>query len=138
MKTAPLSLITFIGVATVVTLFEIALAAGAPWGSYAFGGQTPGTLSAYLRVASTVQALIWAFWIAVALVRCSVILPRFFQTSKRLMWLVVELNAVALVLNTITPSAVERWLWAPVAALGLVSSFFVANHQNRVDSSSRP
>ena len=133
-KTTPISLITFIAVATVVTLFEIALTAGAPWGRYAFGGQNPGKLPDYLRVASMVQALIWACWIALALVRCGVILPRLFQLSKRLMWLVVALNALALVLNTITPSEVERLLWAPIAALGLVSSFFVAIHKNRVDS----
>jgi len=135
-RNVPFSLITFIAVASVVTLFEIALAAGAPWGRYAFGGQNPGRLPDLLRVASMLQALIWSSWIALALVRCGVIPSRLFRLSKRLMWLVVALNALALVLNTITPSEVERLLWAPVAALGLVSSFFIATHKNGSDPSS--
>jgi hypothetical protein len=42
------------------------------------------------------------------------------------MWFVVAFASLSLVLNLLTPSAGERALWAPVAALLLASSTVVA------------
>ncbi|MCI0679398.1 MAG: hypothetical protein L0Z63_10210 [Actinobacteria bacterium] len=42
----------------VVTLFQLALAAGAPWGVAAWGGRHPGVLPTRLRIASVVVALV--------------------------------------------------------------------------------
>jgi hypothetical protein len=41
-------------------------------------------------------------------------------------WIAVAFSAVSLVLNLMTPSAVERRLWAPVGAVLLVTSLVVA------------
>ena len=40
----------------VVAAFQVALAAGAPWGRAAWGGQHQGRLPARLRIASAVAA----------------------------------------------------------------------------------
>ena len=106
--------------------FQIALAAGAPWGAYAMGGAFPGQFPPALRVAAVFQAVILAGWAAVVLARAGLILPRWSRVSRWLIWVVVAFAAVSLVLNLITPSAGERALWAPIALLLLVSSVIVA------------
>src|SRR5687768_7880124 len=52
-----------------VIAFQIALAAGAPWGAYAMGGAFPGQFPPELRVAAIVQAVLLAGLAAVMLAR---------------------------------------------------------------------
>jgi hypothetical protein len=109
-----------------VIAFQIALAAGAPWGAYAMGGASPGQFPPSLRIAAIVQAALIASTIAIVLVRAEVIRATWVGLARKLVWAVVALNALSLVLNLITPSAGERAIWAPVAALLLLSSVVVA------------
>ncbi|HEY3474748.1 MAG TPA: hypothetical protein VGK56_09070 [Anaerolineales bacterium] len=109
-----------------VIVFQVALAAGAPWGEYAMGGTFPGQFPPELRVAAIVQAVLLAVLAAVVLVRAGLILPRWSRASRWLIWVVVAFSAVSLVLNLLTPSAGERAIWAPVAFLLLLSSATVA------------
>lgn len=118
---------------TGVIAFQIALAAGAPWGAYAMGGAFPGQFSPPLRIAAVVQAALIAGTIAVVLVRADIIRARWSSLAGRLVWGVVALGAISLVLNLITPSAGERAIWAPVALVLLLSSTVVA----MTDSSTR-
>lgn len=108
----------------VVIAFQIALASGIPWGRLAMGGGFGEVLPPSLRIAAAVQGGLF-----VAL--CLIVLGRAgLGPWKRLpvwsIWPVVVLMAVSLALNLLTPSASERLLWAPVAALLLVSSLIVA------------
>lgn len=103
--------------------FQVALAAGAPWGSAAWGGAHPGTLPAELRVASAVSA---ATWTGVALVtarRGGLAVPAIVpdRALGPVLWGLTGLNAIGVVLNLITPSAVERAIWAPVALAGTLA-----------------
>jgi hypothetical protein len=107
-----------------VVAFQLALAAGAPWGAYAMGGMFPGRLPPSLRVAAFAQAALIAAMALVVLSRAGLVFPGW--AGRRRVWLVVAFAAVSLVLNLITPSAGERALWAPVALLLLVSSTVVA------------
>jgi uncharacterized membrane protein len=116
-----------------VVAFQLALAAGAPWGAYAMGGMFPGKLPPAFRVAALAQAALIAAMSAVVLSRAALILPGW--SGSRFVWLVVAFAAVSVVLNLITPSAAERALWAPVALLLLVSSTVVATR--RIDSGRR-
>lgn len=109
-----------------VVAFQIALALGAPWGSYAMGGAFPGQFPPAMRVAAIVQAAILIGLAAVVLARAGLMLPGWHKASRWLMWLVVAFSALSLVLNLITPSAGERAIWAPVAFLLLISSVTVA------------
>ena len=109
-----------------VIAFQIALAAGAPWGAYAMGGAFPGQFPPELRIAAIVQAVILAGLALVVLARAGVALPKRSRTSRWLIWVVVAFSALSLVLNLITPSPGERAIWAPVALIMLVSSVTVA------------
>jgi len=110
----------------VVIAFQIALALGAPWGAYAMGGAFPGQFPPELRVAAVVQAVILAALALVVLARAGIALPKWSRTSRWLVWAVVAFSALSLVLNSITPSARERAIWAPVALIMLISSVLVA------------
>ncbi len=94
----------------VVGAFYVALAAGAPWGAAALGGQAPGVLPPSLRVVSAVSVLVYGGLGAL------VVTERLGATARRRLLtgasLLMVLGTVA---NLATPSPVER-LWAPVAA----------------------
>jgi hypothetical protein len=109
-----------------VVLFQIALAAGAPWGAFAMGGAFPGQFPPALRVTALIQAALLVGMATVVLARAGVILPGWSRVSRWLIWFVVAFSAVSFVLNLITPSTGERAIWAPVAFLLLVSSAIVA------------
>ena len=109
-----------------VIAFQIALAAGAPWGAYAMGGAFPGQFPPELRIAAIIQAVLLAGLAAVILSRVGVILPSWSRASRWLAWVVVAFSTVSFILNLITPSAGERAIWAPTAFLLLISSVIVA------------
>ena len=109
-----------------VVVFQVALAAGAPWGEFAMGGAFPGQFPPALRIAALIQAALLFGMALIVLARADLILPRWSRVSRGLAWFVAAFSAVSLVLNLITPSASERTIWAPVAFLLLISSGFVA------------
>ena len=109
-----------------VVAFQIALAAGAPWGAYAMGGASPGQFPPSLRIAAMIQAGLLAGMAAVILARAGLVLPGWSRVSHWLVWVVVALTALSLVFNLITPSAGERAIWAPILLLLLISSLVVA------------
>ncbi len=109
-----------------VVVFQLALALGAPWGSFAMGGAFPGLFPPVMRIAALLQAAFLTFTALVVLSRSGVMLQSWNHLSAWAIWVVVGLGAVALVLNAITPSAGERAIWLPVAALLLACSLTVA------------
>jgi hypothetical protein len=113
-------------VSALAVAFQLALAAGAPWGAYAMGGAVKGRFPPALRIAALVQAALIAGMAAVVLARAGLVLAGWSRASRWLVWVVVAFAAVSLVLNLITPSARERAVWAPVASLLLTSSALVA------------
>lgn len=109
-----------------VVAFQIALAAGAPWGELAMGGAFPGQFPPELRVAALIQAALLVGLAVVVLARGGLILPKALPVTRWLIWFVVAFATLSFVLNLITPSAGERAIWAPTALLLLVSSAIVA------------
>lgn len=109
-----------------VVAFQIALAAGAPWGAYAMGGASPGQLPPAMRVGAIVQAVLLAGIAGVILARAGLILPGWWRASHWLVWIAVAITALSLVLNLISPSAGERAIWLPTLSILLISSFIVA------------
>lgn len=113
----------------VVALFQLALAAGAPWGSLAMGGRFPGRMPPAMRVAALVQIGLYVLMALVILSRAGagpVILgpPDDIGVAA---WVVVGVMALAVVMNLITPSRWERRIWAPVALLILLGAIRVAS-----------
>ena len=109
-----------------VVAFQLALSAGAPWGSFAMGGAFSGQFPPAMRVAAAVQALLIVFMSAVILSRAGVALPSWSRASRWLVWLIVALGTASLVMNLATPSVGERMIWAPVAFVLLVCAVLVA------------
>jgi hypothetical protein len=111
---------------TCVILFQIALAAGMPWGELAWGGSHPGTLPRQLRIASGASAVILLALAFVVLMRAGLLLQPWKHRTRRLIWVVVGYGVLGVVANAITPSTWERIVWLPVTILLLAASLIVA------------
>ena len=118
--------LTFGGVVLIVIAFQLALALGAPWGSYAMGGVFPGRFPPRMRVAAVVQAELLGLVAAIVLASANVVFQMLDPELRWLIWLPVAVSAAAVVLNLITPSAGERRIWVPVSLVLLASSLLVA------------
>lgn len=109
----------YVAVALLVVLtgFQVALAAGAPWGTAAWGGQHPGVLPAGYRVASAIAALVvYPLVGLVVLTAAGVVdLAWFPAVPTWLLWVLVGFFALGTLANAASRSRTERF-WAPVSA----------------------
>ena len=95
------------------------------------GGRFPGTLPPLMRVAAVVQAVLLVPIVLIVLSRAGFLFPQWAGVSTWAVWVwavwvVVAVSAVALVLNTMTPSRDERRIWAPAAGVMLICSIAAA------------
>lgn len=109
-----------------VVAFQLALAAGVPWGAYAMGGAFPGRMPGPMRIAAVVQTLLLAGVAVVVLSAAGLVLPELANGSPWLAWIPVAVSAVAVVLNASTRSQGERRVWLPVTLVLLACSLGVA------------
>ena len=128
---ASVAAIVFAVVTSAVVGFQLALALGAPWGAYAIGGRFPGEFPPPMRVAAVVQAVLLILIALIVLSRAGFLLPRWAGVATWAVWVAVAVSAVALVVNTMTPSRAERRIWAPVAGVMLICSLAVALSTDR-------
>jgi hypothetical protein len=112
----------------VLVAFQLALALGAPWGRAAYGGQTPGVLPAGRRVSSAVAVVVWS-GVALVVARLGglpVWAPLPDAWLPVAVWVVAGLLVLAVVVNTITRSTIERAIWLPVSIVLLAAVLVVA------------
>lgn len=109
----------------VVIIFQACLAAGLPWGAASMGGKFPGKYPPKMRAVAVINILILLFIGIIGLSRANLLFTQMMSFSKPAMWVVVAFFAVATVMNTITPSKIER-IWAPVAGMQLITSIIIA------------
>jgi len=112
----------------IVILFQFCLALGLPWGAASMGGKFPGKYPPVMRVVSIVNVIILSFLTLVVLTKAGLLFPQFKSLSLIAVWLVVGFSVLTLSLNLITPSKIERKIWAPVTAIQLICSLIVALH----------
>ena len=62
----------------------------------------------------------------VVLIKAELLLPQYKSYANVAVYFVVAFSAVATILNILTPSKIERKIWAPVATLLLITSIIVA------------
>jgi hypothetical protein len=110
----------------VVILFQFGLTIGLPWGEASMGGKFPGKYPPKMRVVSFLNMILLSFITIIVLVKADVMLSQFKPFSNVAVWFVVAFAAIGAVLNTITPSKIERRIWAPVTILQLIASIIVA------------
>ena len=125
MRTA-LAAKVFLALTCVVVAFQLALAAGAPWGELTMGGAVRGQLPPRMRVIALCSAVLLTGFGAIVAARAQLAFPRWRRTSRRLIWVVVAYSIVGVILNTLTRSPRERALWLPVAVVLAVCAVIVA------------
>jgi hypothetical protein len=118
--------IVFAITTALVVFFQLALAAGAPWGEYAMGGAFPGRMPTAMRVAAIVQAALLAGLALIVLSRAGLAIPGLVQGWPWLAWVPVAVSGLAVLLNASTRSRGERRLWLPVTLILLLCSLVVA------------
>jgi hypothetical protein len=93
-----------------LALFQVALALGAPWGAFAYGGRAireDGTLPITYRLASAVAAVVLVLFAIVILTRAGVIGTAGDSTLVSVLsWVIVAF----LVLNTLSNVSGKHWI----------------------------
>ena len=110
----------------VVAIFQLALAVGLPWGSVAMAGKFPGRFPPSMRAVAFVQTFVLIFLGAIVWTRAGIIFPQWYLASEKFVWGVVAFAVLGFIFNLITPIKLERIIWAPVAAILLISSMIVS------------
>lgn len=110
---AGLAALLLIGVA----LLQLALASGAPWGAYAWGGEHTGTLPQRLRIGSALSAPLLLFMALVVLVRGRLIWPEAAGEMDWAVWLIALFMVINTAANRRSKSAEERRVMGPLTAL---------------------
>ncbi len=107
-------------------VFQLALAAGAPWGRLAWGGGHERLPAAY-RFGSLVSILIYAVFATIVLERAGLIavLPSP-EIARVGAWMIAGYMALGIVMNAISRSLPERFVMTPVAILLCSSAALVA------------
>lgn len=116
----------FVSVLCVLLVFQLALAFGAPWGQFAWGGQHRGTLPVGYRIASGLSILIYGFIAAIVLDRGGVVAVFPPQFSAIAIWFVFGFLALGVLANAISRSKAERYTATPVAFVLAVLALLLA------------
>lgn len=98
----------------VLTIFQIALALGAPAGAAAWGGSHPGVLPTRLRVASAVVGVFFYPPIALLVLDSGGVIDIGWDVSPLWLWVLTGLFLLGTLANAASKSKVER-IWAPVS-----------------------
>jgi hypothetical protein len=121
-----LAVLAYVVATVVVVAFQLALAAGAPWGELAMGGRFPGRFPPPMRVVAIVQAGVLVLLALVVLDAAGVVDLGWTSALPWLRWAPVVFAAVSVVVNAISPSPRERRLWVPVGLVLFASSLVIA------------
>lgn len=118
--------VVFVVVSAALAVFQIALAAGAPWGRFAWGGQHPGLLPVRLRVASLLSVLVYALLCTIVLDRAGMLSLYPAAVSVVGTWVVFAYLLLGVVMNAISRSRAERAVMTPVAAVLAIAALLTA------------
>ena len=117
--------IVFTIITGIVMILQGCLAIGLPWGQASMGGKYPGKYPPKMKAVAIINMIILGLFAAIVLSKADLIFPQLKSISEIGIWLVVVFMLVGTVLNTITPSKIER-IWAPVAFIQLITSLILA------------
>lgn len=106
-----------------IAVFQARLAAGAPWGAYAWGGQNPGVLPTRLRVASGVSVVLYLAMVLVPLGAAGWI---GWTPPTWLLWALTAFFVLGVFANGASRSKAERAIWTPITAVLAVCFLLLA------------
>jgi hypothetical protein len=112
----------------ILSLFQIALALGAPWGAYAYGGTRVGKLPVGFRIGSVVAAVVYGFiFLGHYLAQLGLYTPIFDSSGNSVVnWVLVGFFGLAALANNITRSNLERAAWGVPTILMFIAALLVA------------
>ncbi len=116
----------FIALVVLVVAFQLALAAGMPWGHLTWGGRFSGTLPRPMRAISLVTTIILVLFGLIVGVRAKALFLKWNYFANSAIWFVVAYCGLGVGANAVTPSKWERIIWLPVVILMLICSTVVA------------
>lgn len=110
-----------------LTVFQVALAAGAPLGRWAWGGRHDGVLPIRLRIGSLLSVLVYVLVALVLLWRADLLAPGPAQGVVRASaWVVAGYFLLGTAMNALSRSPAERKVMTPTAAALFALSLVVA------------
>jgi hypothetical protein len=111
----------------VVSLFQLSLAAGAPWGSYAYGGSRTGKLPVGLRINSVISAGVMVAISGHYLAQIGVFQPLLDSSGNLVVnWVLAVFFGISATANNITRSKPEPKVWGVPTILMFIAALFVA------------
>lgn len=125
---AVIAALIFTGVIGLLVIFQLALAFGAPWGRFAWGGQHSGVLPARFRVASACSLLVYALIALLALDRADAVDIVADTWSRIGMWIVFAYLSLGVAMNAVSRSKPERYAMTPAALVLAVLAFLIAQN----------
>ena len=124
---ATISSIFLVVMTLIVTVFQIALASGAPWGEYAYGGTKTGKLPTGFRINSVVAAFVMLGIAGHYLAQLGVFEPILDPAGNSVVnWVLVGFFGLSAIANNITRSKPERMVWAVPTILIFLAGLVVA------------
>lgn len=120
-----LAAIVFTVLTGIVMVFQGCLALGLPWGKASMGGKYPGKYPPRMKAVAVINILILGLFVAIVWSKANLLFPQLKSLSDIGIWFVVAFMLIGTVLNTITPSKIER-IWALVALFQLITSLIMA------------
>ncbi len=109
-----------------LAVFQGALAFGAPWGRFAWGGQHDGVLPAGLRAGSAVSIVLYGVFAVLLLDRAALVDLVPDAVSRVGTWVLVAYLGLGVVMNAVSRSRAERLTMTPVTLVLAVCALVVA------------
>jgi hypothetical protein len=124
---ATTSAVFLVAMTLVVTVFQIALASGAPWGEYAYGGTKTGKLPTGFRINSVVSAFVMLAISGHYLAQLGVFEPILDPAGNSVVnWVLVGFTGLSALANNATRSKKERMVWGIPTILMFLAALAVA------------
>ncbi len=125
--------LTTAGIVGAWAAFQVALAAGAPFGEHVWGGTQPATLPTGMRVVSGGAALLLIWMLTVILARADLIRVKPVPTGwlRRCTWAIAGYMALGTLGNLASQSTTEQRIFAPITLSLAVLTAWVAHRGRR-------
>jgi hypothetical protein len=118
--------IYYIVISVIVTIFQLALAFGAPLGNFANGGKYPGRLPKNMRFLPFIQIAILGVFLYIVLIQTKIISNQPTAIGSIGIWFVVVFFFLGSILNLSTPSKPERMVWGPINVITFIAVLLIA------------
>lgn len=120
-----LSLSIFAFLTTIEIIFQLCLFMGLPWGAASMGGKFPGWYPLKMRLMALINSLLLFLILIIVTSKAQFLFLGILSFSNIAIWFVVFFFGIGTIINITTPSKIER-IWAPVAALQMITSLIIA------------